>query len=91
MQSGFFYKDLEQVGVLLLVQKSVGYCRRCVVSVILCSGSEKRAVEYWKQNRTRISHELISPCLWQGGRIPFRAMTILRAVADYEKRNSRSL
>lgn len=35
MQSGFFYKDLEQVGVLLLVQKSVGYCRRCVVSVIL--------------------------------------------------------
>lgn len=28
MQSGFFYKDLEQVGVLLLVQKSVGYCRR---------------------------------------------------------------
>lgn len=26
MQSGFFYKDLEQVGVLLLVQKSVGYC-----------------------------------------------------------------
>ena len=23
MQSGFFYKDLEQVGVLLLVQKSV--------------------------------------------------------------------
>ena len=30
MQSGFFYKDLEQVGVLLLVQKSVGYCRRCV-------------------------------------------------------------
>ena len=31
MQSGFFYKDLEQVGVLLLVQKSVGYCRRCVV------------------------------------------------------------
>lgn len=46
MQSGFFYKDLEQVGVLLLVQKSVGYCRRCVVSVILCSGSEKRTVEY---------------------------------------------
>ena len=35
-----------KVGVLLLVQKSVGYCRRCVVSVILCSGSEKRAVEY---------------------------------------------
>ena len=46
MQSGFFYKDLEQVGVLLLVQKSVGYSRRCVVSVILCSGSEKRTVEY---------------------------------------------
>ena len=46
MQSGFFYKDLEQVGVLLLVQKSVGYCIRCVVSVILCSGSEKRTVEY---------------------------------------------
>ena len=46
MQSGFFYKDLEQVGVLLLVQKSVGYCRRCVVSVILCSGSEKITVEY---------------------------------------------
>lgn len=46
MQSGFFYKDLEQVGVLLLVQKSVGYCRRCVVSVILCSGSEKRTEYY---------------------------------------------
>lgn len=34
MQSGFFYKDLEQVGVLLLVQKSVGYCRRCSVQVL---------------------------------------------------------
>mgnify|MGYP006928010739 CR=1 FL=1 len=36
MQSGFFYKDLEQVGVLLLVQKSVEdvWCQLYFVQVL---------------------------------------------------------
>ena len=42
MQSGFFYKDLEQVGVLLLVQKLslihiLVYISYMAIAVILCA------------------------------------------------------